>query len=114
MCSVCVHVRKQLPESKIVMVEFISCLILASLGYIIGFFIGWVDGNKSPRRRISAAPAPPEKKSTLCQDYSYLKKKAMVERLSKISLAHMPDKNVYEKVYEAEVVEDEIRINKAV
>jgi len=96
------------------MVEFISCFLLASLGYIIGFFIGWVDGNKSPRRRISTTPTSPEEKSTLCQDYSHLKKKAMVERLSKASLAHTPDKNVYEKVYDAEVVEDEMRINKTV
>jgi hypothetical protein len=96
------------------MVEFISCLILASLGYIIGFFIGWVDGNNSPYRRRVATPVTPKRRPTLCQDYSHLKKKAMVERLSKISLAHMPSQNVYEKVYEAEVVEDEIRINKAV
>ena len=38
----------------------------------------------------------------------------MIERLSKITLAHMPGKNVYEKVYDAEVVEDEVKINKVV
>jgi hypothetical protein len=95
------------------MVELISCLILASLGYIVGFFIGWVEGNRRPRQRVMA-PAVSKKKPILCQDYSHLKKKAMVERLSKISLAHMPDKNVYEKVYDAEVVEDEMRISKVV
>jgi hypothetical protein len=95
------------------MVEFISCLILASLGYIIGFFIGWADGNKRPRQRV-AAPAASKKKPIFCQDYSHLKKKAMIERLSRVSLAHMPNKNIYEKVYEAEVVEDEMRISKVV
>ena len=80
----------------------------------MGFFIGWLDGNKSRYQKRATGPAPSKKESTLCQDYSHLKKKAMVERLSKISLAHMPDRNVYEKVYDAEVVEDEMRINKAV
>jgi len=114
MCSVCVHVCAQLPESKIVMVEFISCFILVSTGYFLGFVMGWIDGEKSRHRKRTPSPASSEKKPTLCQDYSHLKKKAMAERLSKISLAHMPDRNVYEKVYDAEVVEDEMRINKAV
>ena len=74
MHSVCVHVCSQLLESKIIMVELISCLILASLGYIVGFFIGWVEGNRRPRQRVMA-PAVSKKKPILCQDYSHLKKK---------------------------------------
>ena len=96
------------------MVEFISCFILISVGYCLGFVFGWIDGEKSRYRKRATSPASSKKKSTLCQDYSHLKKKAMAERLSEISLAYMPSQNIYEKVYDAEVVEDEIRINKAV
>ncbi len=98
------------------MVEFISCFILASLGYIIGFFIGWGDGRKSTyrERATTTSSLHKKKKETLCQDYSHLKKNAIIEKLSRTSLAHMPSKNKYEKVYDAEVIEDEIRIAKAV
>jgi hypothetical protein len=97
------------------MAVFISCFILAATGYIIGFFIGWGDGRKSTyRERATITSAVHKKKPLLCQDYSHLKKNAIIEKLSRTSLAHMPDKKVYEKVYDAEIVEDEIRIAKAV
>ena len=115
MHAVCVHVCAELLESKIVMVEIISCFILVSIGYILGFFTGWTDGRKSPyRERAITSSAVHKKKPPLCQDYSHLKKKAIIEKLSRTSLAHMPDKNRYEKVYDAEIVEDEIRIRKVV
>ena len=115
MCSLCVHVCAQLLESKIVMVELISCFILVSVGYCLGFFMGWGDGRKSSYRERATTPSSlHKKKPLLCQDYSHLKKKAIIEKLSRTSLAHMPDKNVYEKVYDAEVVEDEVRIAKVI
>jgi len=115
MYAVCVHVCAELLESKIVMVEIISCFILVSIGYILGFFTGWTDGRKSPyRERAITSSAVHKKKPPLCQDYSHLKKKAIIEKLSRTSLAHMPDENRYEKVYDAEIVEDETQIIKAV
>jgi hypothetical protein len=99
------------------MVELISCFILVSVGYFLGFFIGWGDGKRSTYRKRATTSASVHKKNPpLCQDYSHLKKKAIIEKLSRTSLAHMPDKdkNIYEKVYDAEVVEDEIRIAKVI
>lgn len=98
------------------MVELISGLILASIGYILGLFIGWGDGNKSSYRQRAATSAPSKKKEPLCQDYSHLKKKAIMKNLSRISLAHMPDKIVCdaEIVYDAEIVEYEIQVSKVV
>ena len=87
------------------MFELVACLTLASAGYIIGFIMGWTDGEKSRHRK-----KVPIKKSdpTLCQDYSHLKKKAIVDIPSKDSLAHIYN----ERVYDAEVVEAEIKVTK--
>jgi len=105
----------ELLESKIIMVELISCFILVSVGYFLGFFIGWGDGKRSSyRERVTSSASAHKKSPPLCRDYSHLKKKAIIEKLSRTSLAHMPDENVYEKVYDAEVVEDEIRIAKVI
>ena len=77
--------------------------------------MGWGDGRKSSYRERATTPSSLHKKEPLlCLDYSHLKKKAIIEKLSRTSLAHMPDKNVYEKVYDAEVVEDEVRIAKVI
>jgi len=38
------------------------------------------------------------------------KKKVITEKLSRTSLAQICDEKIYEKVYDAEVVEEEIRV----
>jgi hypothetical protein len=94
------------------MVELVACFIIVSVGYLIGFFVGWTDGNKNPYRIRVTTPSSSEKKPPLCQDYSHLKKKAIIKKLSRTGLARVPESNKYEKVYDAEVVEDEVRITK--
>ena len=87
------------------MFELVVCLTLASAGYIVGFVIGWIDGEKSQhRKKVIRKKSDP----TLCQDYSHLKKKVIMEIPSKDSLAYM-----YKgKVYDAEVVEAEVKVSK--
>lgn len=57
------------------MLEFVACITIALAGYVLGFVMGWMDGenNRSCKRDVSTGS--PKEESTLCQDYSHLKKK---------------------------------------
>lgn len=105
------YVCAELLEGKLVMIELVSCFILVATGYFLGFFMGWTDGRKSGYRKRATAPAS-KNKTQLCEDYSHLKKNSIIEKLSRTSLAHIPSENKYEKVYDAEVIEDEIQVAK--
>jgi len=56
------------------MIEFIGSLVLVSIGYLLGFFMGWTDGRKTPYRQRVTTPSS-KQKPPMCQDYSHLKKK---------------------------------------
>lgn len=111
MCFLCVCVCAELLESITRMVELVACFILVSCGYLVGLFTGWVDGRKSVYRKRVTEPSS-KNTSTTCQTYNHLGKQALVKKLSKASLAYIPSENKYEKVYDAEIIENEIQIEK--
>jgi hypothetical protein len=89
------------------MLELASIVVLLSMGYLLGFFIGWTDGRKAPPRERVTTPASAHTQTPpLCQDYSHLKRSGITKNLSRASIAHMSNENIYEKVYDAETVED--------
>ena len=84
---------------------------LVWVGYLFGSITGWIAGvNNLEKQTVTVKPS---NNKPLCTDYSHLKNSpAGLKAMSKRSLTYMHNQELYEKIYEAEIIEDEYKVSK--
>lgn len=86
------------------MVDYFVYFCMVWLGYVSGYLLGWVAGSSIKDEEQEADP--PKKDS--CTDYSHLR------RFAKAPTSNLLDKELYTKVYDVKVYDDEYKIDKIV
>ena len=85
--------------------------LFAIAGYALGSVMGWVAGvNNLKIKKLSSLG-----KENICEDYSHLRnspaaRKSLYER----SIKRVERKDLYEKVYDADIVDDEYKVDKVI
>tara|TARA_Y100001938_G_scaffold148833_1_gene233685 strand:- start:4175 stop:4456 length:282 start_codon:yes stop_codon:yes gene_type:complete len=85
--------------------------LFAIAGYALGSVMGWVAGvNNLKIKKLSSL-----RKENMCEDYSHLRnspaaRKSLYER----SIKSVERKDLYEKVYDADIIDDEYKVNKVI
>ena len=99
------------------MLDVMVYAVLIGIGYTLGSITGWIAGvnNLSLKKQVKNINANIKADPKLCEDYSHLKNspaamKSMYER----SLKRINNKDLYEKVYDADIVDDEYKVNKVI
>lgn len=95
------------------MFEIIVYAILIWAGYVLGSITGWAAANNNVRsKEIEAKKEKPEK---LCENYSHLRNSpAAIKVASESSIIKINNDDLYDKVYDVDIVEDEYKIDKII
>ena len=99
------------------MLDIMVYAILIGIGYTLGSITGWVAGvnNLKLKNQIKNIDADVNKEPRPYEDYSHLKNSpAAMKSVYKRSLTQINDKDLYEKVYDADIADDEYRVNKVI
>ena len=95
------------------MTDFVAYIIVAWIGYILGYFMGWFTGlNKFGENKPLKEEVSPEK--NLCTDYSHLRNSSIANNMPKTPLTYTRASKSSDKIYDAEIIQDEYRVNKVI